>query len=80
MSGPAKGRAAISAFVFGLKVGGRQFSYSAIETGSPAFHGSETYGGPIHRDSKVRIGFVRDKIMRLEVQDHVCPPAPELAK
>ena len=37
-------------------------------------------GGPIHADSKIRAAFVGNDVVRLEVQQHACPPAPEFPK
>jgi hypothetical protein len=60
-----------------LRVAGRDFAYSDfIDT--PAFNNAESQGGPIHPDSRVRIGSVDGDIIRLEVIDHACPKAPDL--
>lgn len=57
-----------------LRVGGQTFAYSDFII-TPAFHKSEAYGGPIHRDSWVRVTSVGGDIARLEVADHACPAA-----
>ena len=58
-----------------IKVGGQVFTYSDYIL-TPGFSQSESHGGPIHADSRVRIHAVGDTIARLEVVDHACPPAP----
>jgi hypothetical protein len=58
-----------------VEVGARSFSYSDSKE-TPAFHQSESHGGPIHADSKVRITSVFGEIVRLETQDHACASAP----
>lgn len=57
-----------------LRLRGQTFAYSGFIV-TPAFHKSEVYGGPIHRDSWVRITHVGGDIVRLEVADHACPAA-----
>jgi hypothetical protein len=57
-----------------IKVGGRVLTYSDYILTS-GFNQSESHGGPIHADSRVRIHAVGDTIARLEVIDHACPPA-----
>lgn len=57
-----------------IRVGGRLFTYSDYVLTS-GFNQSESHGGPIHADSRVRIHAVGDTIARLEVIDHACPPA-----
>ena len=56
-----------------LKVGGKMFDYSDYVL-TPSFRQSESHGGPIHRDSWVRIAHVDGHIIRLETADKVCPP------
>jgi hypothetical protein len=62
-----------------LRVAGHYFEYSDFMM-TPAFNNTESHGGPIHADSKVRISFIDDEIIRLEVIDHACPKAPDLPK
>ena len=62
-----------------FKVDGRQFSYSDFNL-TPAFHNAESHGGPVHSDSQVRVGDVGDDIIRLEVRDHGCSIAHDLAQ
>lgn len=56
-----------------VRVAGKTFSYSDYRM-TAAFHRSEISGGPIHRDSWVRITHVGNDIVRLEVADGACPP------
>lgn len=60
-----------------ITVEGRNFSYSDFDETSPAFNNTETYGGPLHRDSKVRIWYSGNDIVRMEVKNRACPPAPD---
>ena len=57
-----------------FQVSGKTFSYSDYAI-TPAFRQTESHGGPIHADSRVRIHAVDGNIARLEVIDHACPPA-----
>lgn len=57
-----------------LIVGGRTFTYSNYGVTS-GFRNAESHGGPIHRDSWVRIAHVDNDIIKLEVADHACPAA-----
>lgn len=65
------------------KVAGREFYYGADEV-RLGYHQVEPGGGLVHADSRVRVGYVRDEvrghndIVRLEVTQHACPPAPDL--
>ena len=60
-----------------LLVGGLAFEYSDY-IATPAFNNTESHGGPIHADSRVRIGYVGTDIVRVETIDNVCPRAPEI--
>ncbi len=63
-------------------VRGRAFTYSAGEIRF-AYHLVEPRGGIVHRDSRVRVTFIRsdfhrrDDIVRLEVSQNACPDAPD---
>ncbi len=62
-----------------IEIGGRVFSYSDY-VDTPAFHTTESHGGPIHPDSKVRLIIVGNDIVRVEVVQKACPVAPEFPK
>jgi hypothetical protein len=59
-----------------IQVNGRVFSYSDA-TVTSAFNNTESHGGPIHPDTKVRLTTAGDNIIRVEVQQKACPAAPE---
>ncbi len=59
-----------------MQVGGHAFEYSD-DIVTPGFHNSASHGGPLDDASKVRVRFVGDQIVRLEVQPHACPSAPD---
>ena len=63
-----------------VQVGGKKFSYSDFDETSPSFNKTEALGGPIHPDSRLKIFYTGNNIVRLEVQDHTCPKAPLLPK
>ncbi len=63
-----------------IEVGGQVFTYSDYIETTPAFNRTESHGGPIHADSKVRLAFSGNDIVRVEVQQKACPPAPEFPK
>ena len=53
-----------------MQVAGVAFHYPA----NPASFGeTEIAGGPVRRDSWVRVTHVANDILRLEVVDHACP-------
>lgn len=64
-------------------VAGLAFEYSADEVRF-GYHQVEPNGGLVHADSWVRVGYVDDDVLgrrdivRLEVQQHACPPAPDI--
>lgn len=62
-----------------LLFGGIAFEYSDY-TVTPAFNVTEPLGGPIHADSRVRIGYVGPDIVRVETIDNACPKAPDLGR
>lgn len=57
-----------------IDVGGHEFTYSDADV-EPGFHHIETLGGPIHADSWVKLNYIGDHIVRVEVADHACPMA-----
>ena len=63
---------------------GHEFSYGSNQIWF-AYHAVEPQGGIVHADSWVRVSFVhddflrRDDIVRLEVNEHACPSAPDIA-
>jgi hypothetical protein len=59
-----------------LDLNGASIIYS-FDDETPGFHQTETHGGSIHRDSKIRLTSVFGQIVRLETRDHACPPAPD---
>jgi hypothetical protein len=61
-----------------IDVAGRRFSYSDLDASSPAFNNTETYGGPIHSDSAVKIWYTGNNIIKLAVRDHACRSASDL--
>jgi hypothetical protein len=61
------------------EINGRVFEYSDYIVTS-GFHTTESHGGPIHPDSKMRLTVVGDGIVKVEVQQHGCPTAPEFPK
>jgi hypothetical protein len=61
-----------------IDLSGASISYSSGDQ-TPGFHQTETHGGPVHKDSKVRVTSVFGTIVRLETWDHACPPAPDSA-
>lgn len=63
-----------------IEVGGQVFTYSDYIETTPAFNRTESHGGPIHADSKVRLAFSGNEIVRVEVQQKACPAAPEFPK
>ena len=58
-----------------LVVNGKRFEYSNFVING-AFNQTEAYGGPIHRDTLVRISSSDGQIVRLEVKQRACPAAP----
>lgn len=56
---------------------GRCLAYSDF-IATPGFNHTEVRGGPVHADSGVRITHADGVILRLEVRDHACPPAPDI--
>ena len=66
-------------------VAGQRFDYGADEI-RLGYRAVEPGGGLVHADSWVRVGYVRDDllarndIVRLEVVQHACPPAPDFAR
>jgi len=63
-----------------IEIGGQVFTYSDYDESSPGFNRAESHGGPIHADSKVRLAFSGKDIVRVEVEQKVCPAAPEFPK
>jgi hypothetical protein len=65
-------------------VRGHEIEYGASQIRF-GYHSVEPRGGSIHADTRVRIFFVRDyflhrdDIIRLDVIQHACPPAPDKA-
>lgn len=59
-----------------IEVNGHLFNYSDYDD-TPAFHNTVSHGGPIHPDSKVRLTTVGNNIVRVEVKQKACTPAPE---
>lgn len=59
-----------------FRLKGRCLAYSDYVI-TPGFHHTEARGGPVHADSRVRVTHTAGTILRLEVQDHACPAAPE---
>lgn len=62
------------------RVEGVEFDYSLGESGT-GFHTPAADGGPMRADSRVRVTYAAlgknsNPIVRLEVIDHGCPPAP----
>jgi hypothetical protein len=62
-----------------IEINGRVLEYSDYII-TAGFHTTESHGGPIHPDSKIRLTVVGDDIVRVEVQQHSCPTAPEFPK
>jgi len=66
-------------------VSGQRFDYAADEI-RLGYRAVEPGGGLVHADSWVRVGYVHDQllvrndIVKLEVKQHACPPAPDYAK
>lgn len=60
-----------------LKINGQTFAYSDYII-TRAFHQTESHGGPVHADSKLKVSHVDGDIVRLEVADHACPTAPDI--
>jgi hypothetical protein len=59
-----------------LTIKGQAFEYSDYII-TPAFSRTESHGGPVHADSRLKIFHVGGDIVRLEVADHACPPAED---
>ena len=65
-------------------VAGYDFAYGQGSV-QPGYRLVEPRGGAVHRDSRVRVSFVRSRyygryeIVRLEVAEKACPPAPDLS-
>lgn len=59
-----------------LRINDRCFAYSDFII-TPAFHQTESHGGPVHADSKLRLLYAGGAIIRMEVADHACPSAPD---
>ncbi|MDB5430746.1 MAG: hypothetical protein JWP35_1862 [Caulobacter sp.] len=63
------------------KTGGVQFEYGQGEVRF-GYHRDEANGGIVHADSRVKVSFLVDPflrrydIVRLDVAQHACPPAP----
>lgn len=62
-----------------IALAGKSFTYSDFDLTMP-FTNTEAHGGPIHADSAVRIWHHRGAILRLEVSQRACPPAPDPGK
>lgn len=62
-----------------LDLNGRVFEYSDYII-TPGFRNTESHGGPIHSDSKLRLTVVGGEIVKVEVQQHACPAAGEFPK
>jgi hypothetical protein len=58
-----------------IEVGGRFFAYDE-NADYGGFNLSESGGGPVHADTWIRAYAVGDVIIRLDVRQHACPPAP----
>jgi len=63
-----------------IEIGGHVFTYSDYDVSTPGFNTTESHGGPIHADSKVRLAFNGNDIVRVEVRQKACPAAPEFPK
>lgn len=63
-----------------IEVDGHVFTYSDYDLSTGGFNTTESHGGPIHADSRVRLAFSGDVIVRVEVQQKACPAAPEFPK
>jgi hypothetical protein len=59
-----------------IVLNGRCLAYTDFTSGA-GFHQSESHGGPVHADSRVRLSQVDGVITRLEVIDHACPAAAQ---
>jgi hypothetical protein len=59
-----------------LDLNGTTLTYS-FDDETPAFHRTETHGGPVHRGSRIKANVVNGHIIRLETIDHGCPVAPD---
>ncbi len=62
-----------------LQINGRLFEYQDLIF-IPAFHTTEYGGGPIYADSKLRLTVAGDYIVKVEVQQHACPAAPDFPR
>lgn len=62
-----------------LQLDGRVFEYSDYLV-TAAFNNAESHGGPIHPDSRLRLTVVGSDIVKVEVQQHACPAAPDFPK
>lgn len=62
-----------------LELNGKTFEYSDYIVTS-GFHTSESHGGPIHPDTKLRLTVVGGDIVRVEVEQHACPSAGDFPK
>jgi hypothetical protein len=59
-----------------LELDGRLFEYSDYQVTS-GFNSTESHGGPIHPDSKLRLTIVGSDIVKVEVRQHACPAAAD---
>jgi hypothetical protein len=59
-----------------LRINGLQFAYSDYII-TPGFHQTESHGGPVHADSRLRLTYIGPDIVKLEVADHACPAASD---
>jgi hypothetical protein len=59
-----------------LRINGLQFAYSDYVI-TPGFHQTESHGGPVHADSRLRLSYIGPEIVKLEVADHACPAASD---
>jgi hypothetical protein len=59
-----------------IQLANHTFTYANFE--NPSFGQTESHGGPIHADSRVRLGFVGSKIVRVETIDEDCPSASDV--
>ena len=62
-----------------VKLDRNSFEYSNIFV-TAALHNSASPGGPIHADSKMRVAFVGNDVVRLDVQQHAYNPAPDFLR
>jgi len=63
-----------------IQVAGHTFAYPSPLWRMASFNQAESEGGPIHADSRVRLAFVGDSIIRFETIDQDCPQAADFAQ